>query len=393
MPHPVERSDRRLDSHPLAETSSDSKMKMQLKPFYITLVYLFAMNIAQSQPLGYRHALDQARAAEERYLYADALKWYQTAWELDDSDINVLVALSKQLTGLERLEEARGTFLQIIERDPSHAEAHTLLAIYDEKMADDFGAAKTHYQKAIEADPNYIRPRILLCQLLMQLQELEQAKSQAQMLIKQAPNLHNGYSVLGGIALKQNEMDDAVSLLQKAIAFTNDDPEPYRLLGQALARSGKQDEAQTALKQYQQIKEANETLSSLITNVRRSPHNAIHWFQLGKEYLSRRQTQQAMDALSKGLEHAPDSAAIHALLGALYLQAKQAAQAQSHLEAAVSLAPEEADHYNNLGVCYLMQGQYEPAVTAFQTALRFGTDEPGIRRNLNIALQKLAESQ
>jgi Flp pilus assembly protein TadD len=365
-----------------------------VRTFSIAILLIsLSLSTVHALSISNHDALKKALAAEERYNYAEALQWYQTAWQQDQSDINVLISISKQFTGLERLDEARDTFLEVIKLDPKNAEAHTLLAIYYENFADEFELAKTHYQNAIDAEPNYIRPCIKLCALHLQLQELDEAEGLGKTLIQTFPKRHEGYTFLGNLQTKQGDIDEAVRNLKKAVALTNDDPEPYRLLGQALARNGKRDEAQTALDQYKKIKEANETLSSLITLVRRTPDNANHWFQLGKHYLKRKQTGDALNALTKSAELAPESPAVHHLTGAVYLQNKQPKQAQPHLEAAVSLEPGNADNHNNLGVCYLMQNNYAAAVTAFQTAVSLGKDEPGIRRNLSIAKQKLQESK
>lgn len=362
-----------------------------MKILTVILLIQFSVLSIHAKSETYSQALQKARAAEDRYGYAEALQWYQTAWKLDQSNINVLIAISKQLTGLERLDEARDTFLEIIKLDPDNAEAHTLLAIYYENFADEFESAKTHYQKAVDAQPNYIRPYIKLCALQLQLQELDAAESLAKTLIQKFPKRHEGYTFLGSVNTKQGSHDDAVQNLKKAVSLTRDDPEPYRLLGQALARQGKRKDAQKALEQYKTIKESNETMSSLITLVRRTPDSANHWFQLGREYLKRRQTNDALNALKNASALAPESPVIHHLIGAVYLQNKQPKQAQPHLEAAVSLEPSDADNHNNLGVCYLMQNNFADAVTAFETAVSLGKDEPGIRRNLNIARQKIQE--
>ena len=333
----------------------------------------------------------KARRAESVYHYAEALSYYQKALDIRKDDPSIQLDIAKQLIGLERLDEACDTLRNIVARHPNYSEAHTLLGIYYQKFDDDFESAQSYYQKAIEADPSFVRPRKLLGEIFITLHRYEQAYAVFEALLRIDPKTVSGNRGLGNVLIKQSKFEEAQKPLRRAIELDPRDPEPHRLLGQALGKLGKRDEARVALKRYQTLKNQQNALTERIRVVRRGPDKASNWFALGKEYLRQKQTEKAIGAFEEGVKLDPGSAVYQSLLGTLYLQNKQPVRSQHYLERAIRLDPENADNYNNLGVSFMFQRNYRQAADAFRQALEHGSRDPRIQKNLQYALRKMKE--
>ena len=268
-----------------------------------------------------------------------------------------------------------------------------MLGIHDQNFLQDLERAEKEYQAAIEADPNYARPRGLLGNLYLNLHRVEEAEKTFEALRERSPQLEEGYLGLGKVRLQQGRWEEAAAALRRAAELDADDPEPHRLLGQTLGRLGKREEAQNALKRYQELNRDADRMTQLQRVVRRNPTRGEGWFNLGREYLRRKQAENAIGALENGLAFAPAVVSMRTLLAALYLQKRQIAPARKHAEIAIEQDPNSADNYNTLGVCLLLEEHYREAVQAFQTAIELGKDVPGVRQNLELARKKQREQE
>jgi len=333
--------------------------------------------------------IEKGRQAEERYLYAEALSWFRQAVALDARNPEWHFAIARQLIGLEKLEEACDELNETVKLNPAHAEAYTMLGIYQHKVKDDLPAAEKQYLLAIQADPKHLRAQKLLAELDISLHRFEEAQKLYEDILKEKPSEFDAYEGLGNVLLQRSQNEQAIEALKQAIALKPEEPEPYRLLGQALARLGQRAEAQQQLKQYQTWKEKQNRLIDQMRAVRRSPQNPSVWFNLGKEYLRRKETWKAIDAFEGGMEYDAENGAVHGLLGALYIQEHLPVYAQWHLEKAVSFDPGNPNQFNNLAVSFMLQGKFAQAARFFEIALDLGGPNPSIAKNLKMALEKL----
>lgn len=349
---------------------------------------------AESQPsYSLKECVTQARDAENRFLYAEALEWYQKALALKGKDPGLQAAAARQLIGLEKLDEAHAVLLDLVAQFPHHAEGHTLLAIYLQNIKDDFAGAEQHYLQAIEADPQSTRARGRLGEMYINLHRYEDARAVFEQLLRIDPRSVTALRGLGKIALKDAQAETALKYFQNAVSSDPADPESYRLLAQAYSQSGKKPEAQAALRQYQKVKNGRNKIIELQRVVRRTPNKSENWLALGQEYLRQKNYPNAVQALKRSVELDPANVQAHSLLAVLYLNQKNIPQAQDHLLKAIPLDPKNPDLYNNLGVCYLFQNKYPEAVQAFQTAIQNGSRDPGVERNLKLAIQKMNQAK
>lgn len=351
---------------------------------------------AQTEPTGnatLSEYIAQAEWAEKRYLYAEALSWFQKAIDLDSSNAELYAGVARQLIGLERLADARDALDKAIQLKPSHAEAQTMLGVYYQKITNDFEAAEKHYRLAIGADPKYARPQYLLGEYYVSVQRLDDARTVYEQLCKNVPDAYEGHFGLGSVLVKQNQNEEAARELKRAMEIKPANPEPYRLMAQALAKLGKKEESQAALKRYQERKENENKETNLLRLVRRNPNVGDNWFQLGGFYLRNRDSRKAIESFERGLELEPKRTAIYGYIGALYLQMKETGPAERYLKQAIDLDPKNPEYYNNLGVCYMFKNDYASAADAFQKSIDLGNKDPRVSGNLQSALKKMQEKK
>ncbi|MFB3788256.1 MAG: tetratricopeptide repeat protein [bacterium] len=349
---------------------------------------------AESAPAdSLEECIAKAREAENRFLYAEALEWFQKALEIKGKDPDLQAAAARQLIGLEKLDEAHAVLLDLVAQFPEHAEGHTLLAVYLQNFKDDFAGAEQHYRLAIQADPQSTRARGRLGEMYITLHRYDEARAVFEELRRIDPRSVTALRGLGKIALKDAQTETALKYCQDAAASDPADPESHRLLAQAYSQLGKKPEARAALRQYQTLKNGRNKIIELQRVTRRTPNKSENWLALGQEYLRQKNYANAMGALKRGVELDPANAQAHSLLAVLYLNQKNIPRAQDHLLKAIPLDPANPDLYNNLGVCYLFQNKYPEAVRAFQTAIQNGSRDPGVERNLNLAIQKMNQAK
>ncbi len=344
-----------------------------------------------TSPPAQKEYIAKAQWAEKRYLYTEALSWYQKAMEGDTHNSDLYTGIARQLIGLERLSEARDTLLKAVEIDPAHAEAQTMLGVYYHKIANDFPTAERHYKAAIQADPKYVRPQDHLAQLQISLERLEDARITYEDLCQNVPDAFEGHFGLASVLGKQDKNDDAVRELQSAIKIRPEEPESYRLLGQALAKLGKRDESQSALKQYQQRKEIQNKETLLLRSVRRNPNEIDNWLQLAGHYWRNRDPRKAIDAFERALELDPQRHSLYGYIGVLYLQLKETETARRYLLQAIDFDSQNPEHYNNLGVSYMFEKNYSAATNAFKKSIDLGSKDPRVNNNYQAALSKIPD--
>lgn len=357
----------------------------------IVLLLLSAWRENNSSPSAQKEYIAKAQWAENRYLYTDALTWYQKALEEDPHNSDLYTGLARQFIGLEQLTEARDTLLKAVEINPSQAEAQTMLGVYYHKIANDFPAAERHYQAAIQADPKYVRPQDHLAQLQVSLERLEDAQITYERLCQNVPYAFEGHFGLASVLGKQDKNEEAVRELQSAIKIKPEEPESYRLLGQALAKLGKRNESQAALKQYQERKEIQNKETLLLRSVRRNPNEIDNWLQLGGHYWRNRDPRKAIDAFERALELDPQRYSLYGYIGVLYLQLKETESARRYLLQAIDFDSQNPEHYNNLGVSYMFDKNYTAAAEAFKKSLDQGSKDPRVNTNYQTALRKAQE--
>jgi tetratricopeptide (TPR) repeat protein len=83
------------------------------------------------------------------------------------------------------------------------------------------------------------------------------------------------------------------------------------------------------------------------------PENAMHWNNLGAEYLTAKNYTEAAPVLEKAVQLQPGFAKAHLNLGDAYRGAKDYERAQAEYQKALQLFPNYADAVFNLGILYL----------------------------------------
>jgi len=106
------------------------------------------------QPSRVEQLLSMADASIEKADYTEADKALSSALILEPDNVETLLKYGFVLINLDRLKEAKETYLQVIKLNELEDMAHVLLANILHKLNENDSSIK-HHKKAIELDSNY----------------------------------------------------------------------------------------------------------------------------------------------------------------------------------------------------------------------------------------------
>jgi adenylate cyclase len=195
-------------------------------------------------------------------------------------------------------------------------------------------AARGHFRKAIELDPNYADAYSglgwsylnAIAYGWMGAADVGMAKTEqlARKAIELNPEAVDGYRLLGQLYTNLGENDRAVVTLERAIAINPNDAESYARQGQAFVYSGRVEAAVRSL----------ETALRIDPNM--SPEALMH---LGMAYYHNQRFPDALNWLHRAVDRNPDNVFIHMYLAATYGQLGQSEAAAAAASAVLRLDP------------------------------------------------------
>ncbi len=192
--------------------------------------------------------------------------------------------------------------------------------------------AKTHYQAALEIDPQDVDPRCNLAKLLATEGRFDEALACYQKALEVQPDFARPQSDLGDLLVHLGRLDEAVDHYRKALEIQPDDATVHYSLGDLLGRLGRFDEA------------------------------AGHF--------------------QKSLEIAPDNADAHNNFGLALQALGRMDEALAHFQRALGIQPDNAEAHYNLGLALANQGRFQDAVAHCRQALRSKPDKTAFQRLL-----------
>jgi Flp pilus assembly protein TadD len=190
-----------------------------------------------------------------------------------------------------------------------------------------------------------------------------------------------------------HEWKEAAEQLEKAIALGAPEPQVHFELAKALRGLGENDRAQEEMKQYQQLKKAEEANLEAVTSARqgdkdledgkvkealahyreaaeREPDNAGYKYKLALALHQAGDTEGERAELEKAVKLNPELAGAQKRLGYLLSQSGDTAGAIEHFRLAVQAAPAWVEAWINLAGAQAEAGQFDAARDAVATALR-----------------------
>ena len=264
---------------------------------------------------------------------------------------------------------------------------------------DDPAGAITHYQRALESDPDLEHVHYNLGLLYAAQDELPQAIDHYRQALELDPDHARAHNNLGSVYQRQGKMEDAVAHFTSA---TRGDPEllpaqrnlaksllglgrsqealaQIDILGDLLAKTGEPEASEIAFLRggaYLQTGELERAAAALRQAAAADPRNAKVANDLGTALLGMRDFAGALEQFERAIELSPDHLQAYNNAGAVMAMTGDLEGARKHFDEAVRRAPEYADARYNLATVLLRQGQVERAVQELQQVLRIQPNHP-----------------
>ena len=361
--------------------------------------------------------LGNAYVAVRRYEEATALFEKVATSNPDNSDIRTRLALTRLRSG-DR-ESAIRDFESVLENDPDEVRANLLLVLThvrqrefdkalkaaeelkrrlpDNPMPENFlgtvylgkgdkDAARTHFAKALEIDPDFAPAAMNLAEMERADDNLEGARSKYQSILERNPKHQQAMLRMAQIAFAEKNDEAGIEWLEKAVTANPKSKGPRLTLVGALLRMKENERALNAARAMSSIAEkdaeamdalaraqmANGKLANAVATYRQIavllPKSAIVQHRLGRTLAAAKNYSQAAAALDKAI----------ALDGALILARQdrvQVAYLDKGPEEALSLArkmteaaPDKTYGYLLQGDVQMRAGKYREASTAYAAA-------------------------
>jgi len=234
---------------------------------------------------------DEAEAAMQDFLRADPAR--------------ELLAKAAESHRAGKLEEAEGTYRQILARDPKHVEALRLLALIA-MQSEHYGQAEQLLKRAVEVAPDFLAGWIDLSRAQLERLDLESASASIGRAALLSPNSANVKIHTANVQARSGRHLDAIETYRRAAELNPDSTAALLGLGNALKTVGRQAESIEAYRRATVLRaEASEawwSLSNLKTFRFEDAEIAEMERQLAREDLGGEKRVQFSFALAKARE-------------------------------------------------------------------------------------------
>jgi len=339
-----------------------------------------------------------------------------------------------------QLGDAERLYRQVLEADPSHADALHLLGViahqvgradvaceligkavaingaaaaYRSNLANalkDTGRldeAVAAYNAAIRIEPEFAEAYYNLGNALTEFERHYDAVGAYTAALRIKPDDAKAHYNLGNTLAKLGHLDDAIVAYRAAISCAPDFAEAYRNLGSALAALArfddaiaayeiairiKPDDAQahaTCANALERLGRLEDAIASYKTAIRLKPDDAEMNVSLGNALNRAGALDAAVGAYNAAIGAKPDFAEAYYNLGVSLNGLGKSDDAVVAYNAAIRIKPDFAEAHSNLGILLKGLGCAEEALAAYKAAIRFKPDYAEARYNLGNALKEL----
>jgi tetratricopeptide (TPR) repeat protein len=274
-----------------------------------------------------------------------------------------------------RADEAITHYQMALQLNPNYAEAHYNLgiALAGKGRADE---AITHYRMALQIDPNYARAHNNLATALMLKGRADEAITHYQMALQISPNYAEPHVGLGNALLQQRNVNEAITQYQMALQINPNYAEAHYALGNALAQKGRADQAINHWEMALQI----------------NPNNAEAHYYLGNALFQKGRADQAITHYQMALQINSNFAEAHYNLGLALARKGRADEAITQYQLTLQINPNSAKAHNNLGNALMKKGRAIEALSHYQQALQIEPANAKAQDNLAWLLATCADA-
>jgi cellulose synthase operon protein C len=277
--------------------------------------------------------------------WAAARKSFEEALKIDPSYFSAIASLAALDLADKKPDDAKRRFEALLVRNPKNGQAALALA----QLAVARGASKDEVaallNKAIEAEPTAVSPRLALIDLYLAAKDNKQASTVAQNAVAALPNSPELLDALGRVQLQSGDLNQSISTFGKLAAMQPLLPMPQ--------------------------------------------------LRLAAAYMTNKDPQAAEQSLRKALELKPDDAQIQRGLIFVLIQEKKVPDAMTLARAAQKQRPKEALGYVFEGDIRASQRDSEGAAAAYRSGLQVApATELAVKlHSVTTAAGKTAESE
>jgi len=311
----------------------------------------------------------------------------EEAVTLDTSLADAHCVLGLIYKGAEETPAAAEAFQRAINADENYIEAYYELGDVLLVHLGDTAQATQVLQKAVAMDANHARMRTLLGIAYFRDNLTDAAIREFQHALKLDPTSLTARYTLGNAFLQQEAWQSAIDTFKALIEIDPFHAKAHFSLGTAHRRIGETQAAQKNLQRFEVLSIEEEQLTHLKRFVKQNPTNAEAWYQLGRTQLKRHLWTEATQSLERYVKLAPQETRGYEVLGYIHFQGQNYKQAVAMYRKAIQQKPNVATYRNSLAGAHLMLKQYSEAIDQYQTAIHLKPSEPRFYLNLSKAYE------
>lgn len=303
-----------------------------------------------------------------------------------------------------RLDQAERAYRDLLEVDPSNADALHLLGVCvgQQGRADE---AMQFIGQAIDANPAVADYHVNLAELLRRAGRLEESAAALTVALSIKPALGAAYNALGVVLKEMNKPEEAAIAFEEAVRLSPLDPAAHANFSNILRALKRHEAALAAARRAVELApgaplahsvlglalvtcgQPRQGALSLRRVVELLPQNPDAWVNLAMALREAGQIDESIEAARRAVFIAPAFAAAHNALGMALRESGKPRDAILALTEAAQLAPADAYIKSNLGALLLEIGQPDQAVAALRMAVGNNPDHAAAWGNLAIVLR------
>jgi protein O-GlcNAc transferase len=297
------------------------------------------------------------------FLQAESL--YRQILQADPSHADAWCFLGAACQSQGKTAEAESHFRQAVRALPSHTSALNCLGVLLAEQGR-YADATASFKQALVVEPRSVEIHNNLGLALSRQGKKEEAVQSYRQALRLKPDYAQAYYNLGLTLNGMRQHDAAIEQFQRAVQLQPDYAEAMNDMGNALGEKGALDEAVNSYQRALSIR----------------PHYAEAHYNLGVVFGRLQRHHAALFHYQQALHFKPDYAEAHMNLANVLQGMWKFDEAVESYQRAVHFRPNYSAAFHGLGGVYLRQGRLELAVANFKEALRLEPDSADLHSNL-----------
>ena len=257
---------------------------------------------------------------------------------------------------------------------PDRADIYDQLGRHSNQI-EKYDDAIGYWKKAIQIDANYRGIHQRMGNAYLSLGKLKEAQAALERELTISPHDFQSYYLLGEVLFQLEQFEDSKSNYLAAVAKNANHANSYYGLIKVCARLGQTDELAKYSKRFQELENA---ASAADMEFRRNFDDlqemrnklAVTCVDAGRIYLSHANAAKAEQLWKRAAEVDEENSASRSLLVSLFLKKKDTPNAVRYLKELTTLQPKNAGNFQKLGYLQAQMKNFAGAEVSFKTAVQ-----------------------